>query len=74
VQAQARAQVDRLVGQQVAEARARLTAIESDVQGRLALQQQQLQDAQAELERRLQELGQVAPGVRLPNIPRIRPD
>jgi uncharacterized protein (TIGR03545 family) len=73
VQARARARVDSIVGQQVAAARARLTALESDVQGRLALQQQQLQDAQAELERRLQELGQVVPGVRLPSIPRIRP-
>jgi uncharacterized protein (TIGR03545 family) len=74
VQARARARVDSIVGQQVAAARARLTALESDVQGRLALQQQQLQDAQAELERRLQDLGQVAPGVRLPSVPRIRPN
>jgi len=73
VQAQARAEVDRLVGRQLAEARARLTALESDVQGRLAGQQQRLQESQAELERRLRELGQVVPGVRLPSIPRVRP-
>lgn len=72
-QARARAEVDRLVGQQVAQARARLTALENDVQARLSARQQQLQDAQAELEQRLQELGQVVPGVRLPRLPRIRP-
>jgi predicted nucleic acid-binding Zn-ribbon protein len=73
VQARARARVDSIVGQQVAQARARLASLQSDVQARLATQQQQLQDAQAELERRLQELGQLVPGVRLPSIPRIRP-
>jgi uncharacterized protein (TIGR03545 family) len=73
VQARARARVDSIVGQQVAQARARLASLQSDVQARLATQQQQLQESQAELERRLQELGQVVPGVRLPSIPRIRP-
>jgi predicted nucleic acid-binding Zn-ribbon protein len=73
VQARARARVDSIVGQQVAAARAKLAALQTDVQSRLGAQQQQLQDAQAELERRLQELGQVVPGVRLPSIPRIRP-
>jgi hypothetical protein len=73
VQARARARVDSIVGQQVAAARTRVSALQTDVQSRLGAQQQQLQDAQAELERRLQELGQVVPGVRLPSIPRIRP-
>jgi len=73
VQAKARAKVDSLVNQQVNAARAKLTALQTDVQSRLGLQQQQLRDAQAELERRLQELGQVVPGVRLPSLPRIRP-
>ena len=73
VHARAQAEVDRVVGPQVAQARSRLAAIESDVQARLARQQQQLQEVQAELERRLQDLGQVAPGVRLPSLPRVRP-
>ena len=73
MQAQARARVDSLVGQQVAAARARLTALQTDVQARLGAQQQQLQDVQADLERRIQDLGQVVPGVRLPSLPRIRP-
>ena len=73
VQAKARAKVDSLVNQQVAAARAKLTALQTDVQGRLATQQQQLQGVQADLERRVQDLGQVVPGVRLPSIPRIRP-
>ncbi len=73
MQARARAEVDRVVGTRVAQARARLTAIETDVRGRLATQQQRLQEAQAELEQRLQSLGQVVPGVRLPSVPRIRP-
>ena len=73
VQAKARAKVDSLVSQQVSVARAKLTALQTDVQGRVATQQQQLQDVQAELERRVQDLGQVVPGVRLPSIPRIRP-
>ena len=73
VQAKARAKVDSLVNQQVPAARAKLTALQTDVQGRIATQQQQLQDTQAELERRVQDLGQVVPGVRLPSIPRIRP-
>lgn len=67
------AKVDSLVNQQVAAARAKLTALQTDVQGRLGTQQQQLQDVQAELERRAQDLGQVIPGVRLPSLPRIRP-
>jgi uncharacterized protein (TIGR03545 family) len=73
VQARARARVDSIVGQQVAAARARLTALQTDVQSRLGAQQQQLQGAQADLERRIQDLGQVVPGVRLPSLPRIRP-
>jgi uncharacterized protein (TIGR03545 family) len=73
VQAKARAKVDSLVNQQVSAARAKLSALQTDVQGRLAAQQQQLQETQAELERRVQDLGQVVPGVRLPSIPRIRP-
>ena len=73
VQAKARARVDSLVAQQVAAARAKVTAIQSDLQTRLGAQQQQLQDVQTDLERRLQDLGQVVPGVRLPSLPRIRP-
>lgn len=73
VQAKARARVDSLVAQQVAAARGKVAAIQTDIQARLGAQQQQLQDAQTELERRLQELGQVVPGVRLPGLPRIRP-
>ena len=73
VQVEARARVDSIVGRQVAAARARLTALQTDVQIRFGAQQRQLQDAQSELERRLQELGQVVPGVRLPSLPRIRP-
>jgi len=73
VQARARAKVDSLVNQQVAAARAKLTAVQTDIQGRVAAQQQRLQDAQAELERKLQDLGQVVPGVRLPGIPRLKP-
>jgi len=73
MQGRARAEVDRVVGARVAQARARLTSIETDVRGRLATQQQQLQEAQTELEQRLQSLGQVVPGVRLPSVPRIRP-
>jgi hypothetical protein len=73
VQAKARARVDSIVGQQVAAARAKLAALQSDVQARLGVQQQQLQDVQAQLEQRIQDLGQVVPGVRLPSLPRIRP-
>ena len=76
VQAKARAKVDSLVNQQVAAARAKLSALQSDVQTRLGAQQQQLQDAQAQLEQRVQDLGQVVPGLRLPSLPglpRIRP-
>jgi uncharacterized protein (TIGR03545 family) len=73
VQAKARAKVDSIVNLQVAAARAKLTALQTDVQGRLATQQQQLQEVQAELERKGQDLGQVVPGLRLPSIPRIRP-
>ena len=73
VQAEARGRVDSIVGRQVAAARARLTALQSDLQTRLGAQQQQLQDAQAEMEQRLRDLGQVVPGVRLPSLPRIRP-
>jgi len=73
VQAKARARVDSLVGQQVAAARAKVTAIQNDLQTRLGAQQQQLQDVQGQLESRLQDLGQVMPGLRLPSIPRIRP-
>jgi hypothetical protein len=73
VQAAARAQVDSLVGRRVAAARATLAALQSDLQTRLGAQQRQLQDAQAELEQRLQDLGQVIPGVRLPSLPRLRP-
>jgi uncharacterized protein (TIGR03545 family) len=73
VQAKARARVDSLVAGQVAAARAKVTAIQSDLQTRLGAQQQQLQEVQTELERRLQDLGQVVPGVRLPGLPRIRP-
>ena len=73
VQARARAKVDSLVNQQVAAARAKLTALQTDVQARLGVQQQQLQDVQTQLEQRVQELGQVVPGVRLPSLPRIRP-
>jgi len=65
--------VDSLVGQQVAAARAKVTAIQNDLQTRLGAQQQQLQDVQGQLESRLQDLGQVMPGLRLPSIPRIRP-
>jgi uncharacterized protein (TIGR03545 family) len=73
VQARARAKVDSVVSQQVAAARAKVTQMESDVQARVAAQQQRLQEAQADLERKLGELGQVVPGVRLPGVPRIRP-
>ena len=73
VQAKARARVDSIVGQQVAAARAKLTALQTDVQNRLGLQQQQLQDAQTQLEQRLQDMSQVVPGLRLPSFPRIRP-
>jgi uncharacterized protein (TIGR03545 family) len=73
VQARARAKVDSIVGQQVAAARARLSALQTDVQSRLGAQQQQLQDVQAQLEQRVRDLGQVVPGVRLPSLPRIRP-
>jgi uncharacterized protein (TIGR03545 family) len=73
VQEKARARVDSLVGQQVAAARAKVTAIQTDLQSRLGAQQQQLQDAQTQLESRLQDLGQVVPGVRLPSLPRLRP-
>jgi hypothetical protein len=61
------------VGQQVAAARAKVTAIQTDLQSRLGAQQQQLQDVQTQLESRLQDLGQVVPGVRLPSLPRLRP-
>jgi uncharacterized protein (TIGR03545 family) len=70
VQASVRARVDSIVGQQVAQAKAKLTALAGDVPSRLGAQQQQLQQVQGELERRLQDLGQVVPGVRLPGIPR----
>ena len=74
VQAKASAKVESLVGQQVAAARAKLASLQTDVQNRIGVQQQQqLQDVQAQLEGRLQELGQVIPGVRLPGLPRIRP-
>jgi uncharacterized protein (TIGR03545 family) len=73
VQARARAKVDSLVNQQVAAARAKVTALQTDVQDRIGAQQRRLQEVQAELERKLADLGQVVPGVRLPSIPRIRP-
>lgn len=73
VQARARARVDSLVGQQVSAARAKVSALQSDLPSRLASEQQQLRDVQAQLEGRLQDLGQVVPGVRLPGLPRIRP-
>jgi hypothetical protein len=73
VQAKARAKVDSLVNQQVSAARAKFTSLKTDVQGRLAAQQQQLQEVQTQIENRIRELGQVVPGVRLPSIPGIRP-
>jgi uncharacterized protein (TIGR03545 family) len=73
VQAKVRARVDSLVGKQVATARAKVTAIQNDLQTRLGAQQQQLQDVQTQLESRLHDLGQVVPGLRLPSIPRLRP-
>ena len=73
VQAKARAKVDSVVTQQVAAARAKLTSIETEVQGRLGTAQQQLQDVESQIENRIGELGQVVPGVRLPGVPRIRP-
>lgn len=73
VQAKARAKVDSMVTQQVAAARAKITSIQTEVQGRLGTAQQQLQDVETQIENRIGELGQVVPGVRLPGVPRIRP-
>jgi uncharacterized protein (TIGR03545 family) len=68
-----RAEVDRQVDAQAAQARARLARLESGVQARVAGYQEQLGQAQAELEQRLRDLTQVVPGVRLPGVRIPRP-
>lgn len=66
-EAQVRAKVDSLVGQQVAAAKAKLTGLTSGPLQQIAGQQQQLGDVQNQLEQRLRSLttGGI-PGIRLP--------
>ena len=63
------ARVDSLVGNQVAAARGRLTAVQDEVQARLAKQQAELAAVRAELETRLRGLvgGIAIPRIRLPH-------
>jgi uncharacterized protein (TIGR03545 family) len=66
-EAQVRARVDSLVGQQVAAARAKLAALNTGPLAQIAGDQQQLDGVQAQLEQRLRSLttGGI-PGIRLP--------
>jgi len=65
-EARARAEVDRLVQQRAAEARARLGALESGVQARVTEARSRLEALQVELEQRVRDLGRGVPGLRLP--------
>jgi uncharacterized protein (TIGR03545 family) len=65
-EAQARAQVDRLVAEQTARARAQLTQIETELAQRLGVQQGQLAQVEQELRQQVTRLTQQVPGVQLP--------
>ncbi len=65
-EAQVRARVDSLVGKQVADARARIAALDTGPLKQLTGEQQQLADVQSQLEQRLRSLTGGIPGLRLP--------
>ena len=65
-EAQARAEVDRQVNEQVARVRGQLTQVEGQVAQRLGVQQEQLVQAEQELQQQVNRLTQQVPGVRLP--------
>jgi hypothetical protein len=54
-----RAEVERLVAEPIAEARARVSELETAVQGVVARHQQRLEEVKAELEAKLRELGRI---------------
>jgi uncharacterized protein (TIGR03545 family) len=65
-EAQARAQVDRAVNEQVARVRAQLMQMETLIAQRLGAQQEQLARAEQELRQQVDRLTQQVPGIRLP--------
>lgn len=65
-EAQVRARVDSLVGQQVAAARAKLAGLDTGPLKQLAADQEQLAAVQTQLEQRLRSLTGGIPGIRLP--------
>jgi uncharacterized protein (TIGR03545 family) len=67
-EAEARAEVDRLVQVQVDQARARVSALEREARDRVGAEEARLEAVRTELEQRLRELTEVVPGVRLPGV------
>ncbi len=65
-EAQARAQVDRMVNEQAARVRSQLTQLETDLSQRLGAQREQLAQAEQQLQQQVDRLTQQVPGVRLP--------
>ncbi len=65
-EAQVKARVDSLVGQQVAAARAKLAALDAGPLKQITGEQQQLAEVQTQLEQRLRSLTGGVPGIRLP--------
>lgn len=65
-EAQARAEVDRQVNEQVARVRGQLTQLEGQVAQRLGVQQEQLAQVEQELQQQATRLTQQVPGLRLP--------
>jgi hypothetical protein len=66
---QVRAEVDRRVNEQIAAARAKVADLQAQVQNRLTAPEAQLTQLRADLQAQLNQLTQIVPGVRLPNIP-----